>query len=106
MIGILKAIGTSNKSITQLFIYNASYIIINGLIWGNILGLGICVIQHFTGFIKMNQENYYLSEAPVNFDIWSILLINIGTLAICTIIMLLPTRLISRISPIKAIRFE
>ncbi|HRB93348.1 MAG TPA: ABC transporter permease, partial [Chitinophagales bacterium] len=64
------------------------------------------VIQHFTGFIKMNQENYYLSEAPVNFDIWSILLINIGTLAICTIIMLLPTRLISRISPIKAIRFE
>lgn len=106
MIGILKSLGANNKSITKVFIYNAAYIILNGLFWGNILGLGICLLQHFTGFIKLNEENYYLSVAPVYFNIWGIILINIGTLLICTVILLLPTRLISRISPMKAIRFE
>lgn len=106
MIGILKSLGANNKSITKVFIYNAAYIILNGLFWGNILGLGICLMQHYTGFIKLNEENYYLSVAPVYFNIWAIVLINIGTLLICTVILLLPTRLISRISPMKAIRFE
>lgn len=106
MIGILKSIGASNKSITKVFVYNAAYIILNGLFWGNVMGLGICILQQHFGFIKMNQENYYLSEAPVYFNLLSILLINVGTLLICTFIMLLPTRLISKISPIKAIRFE
>ena len=106
MIGILKSLGANNKSITKVFIYNAAYIILNGLFWGNILGLGICLIQDYTGFIKLNEENYYLSVAPVYFNIWAIGLINIGTLLICTVILLLPTRLISRISPMKAIRFE
>ena len=106
MIGILKSLGANNKSITKVFIYNAAYIILNGLFWGNILGLGICLIQDYTGFIKLNEENYYLSVAPVYFNIWAIVLINIGTLLICTVILLLPTRLISRISPMKAIRFE
>lgn len=106
MIGILKSIGASNKSITKVFVYNAAYIIMNGLFWGNVIGLGVCILQHYFGFIKMNQENYYLSEAPVYFNLLSILLINLGTLVICTLIMLLPTRLISKISPIKAIRFE
>ena len=106
MIGILKSIGANNKSITKIFIYNSAYIILNGLFWGNILGLGICLLQHFTGFIKLNEENYYLSVAPVYFNLWAIFLINIGTLFVCTVILLLPTRLISRISPMKAIRFE
>ncbi|MEZ5055049.1 MAG: ABC transporter permease [Chitinophagales bacterium] len=106
MIGILKSLGASNKSITKVFVYNAAYIILNGLFWGNVMGLGICILQQHFGFIKMNQENYYLSEAPVYFNLLSILLINVGTLLICTFIMLLPTRLISKISPIKAIRFE
>lgn len=106
MIGILKSLGANNESITKVFIYNSAYIILNGLFWGNVIGLGLCLLQHFTGFIKMNQENYYLSEAPVYFNLLGILLINIGTLIICTLILLLPTRLISRISPMKAIRFE
>ena len=96
MIGILKSLGVNDKSITKVFLYNAAYIILNGLFWGNI----------FTGFIKLNEENYYLSEAPVYFNIGAILLINIGTLVICTVILLLPAKLISRISPMKAIRFE
>ncbi|MFN8295400.1 MAG: FtsX-like permease family protein [Chitinophagales bacterium] len=106
MIGILKSLGANNKSISRVFIYNAAYIILNGLFWGNLIGIGICLMQHFTGFIKMNQENYYLSEAPVYFNIPVIVLINIGTLIICTLILVLPTRLISRISPMRAIRFE
>ena len=106
MIGILKSLGANDKSITKVFLYNAAYIILNGLFWGNIFGLGICLLQHFTGFIKLNEENYYLSEAPVYFNIGAILLINIGTLVICTVILLLPAKLISRISPMKAIRFE
>ncbi|HOU46426.1 MAG TPA: ABC transporter permease [Chitinophagales bacterium] len=106
MIGILKSLGATNKSITKIFLYNAAYIILHGLLWGNILGIGICALQHFTGFIKLNEENYYLSVAPVYFNWLGIIVINIGTLLICTFILLLPTRLISRISPMKAIRFR
>lgn len=106
MIGILKSMGANNKSISKVFIYNTAYIIMNGLFWGNLIGLGICITQYYTGIIKLNEANYYLSVAPVYFDIKSIIFINLGTLFICTIVMLLPTRLISRISPMKAIRFE
>lgn len=106
MIGILKAIGATNNQVTNIFLIQAAYIIFIGLLVGNFIGLSICTIQYFTGFIKLNQENYYLKEAPVYFNILGIILINIGTLVICTLILLLPTRLISRISPMKAIRFE
>ncbi|HMW12540.1 MAG: ABC transporter permease [Chitinophagales bacterium] len=106
MIGILKALGANSKSITNIFLYNASYIILNGLFWGNLFGIGLCLLQRFTGFIKLNEENYYLSVAPVDFNIIAILLINAGTLVICTLVLLLPTQLINKISPIKAIRFE
>ena len=106
MIGILKSMGANNGTISKIFIYNAAYIILNGLFWGNIIGLGICLLQYHTGFIKLNEENYYLSVAPVYFNVWAIVLINLGTLLICTLILLLPARLISRISPMKAIRFE
>ena len=106
MIGILKSLGATNKSISKVFIYNATYIILNGLFWGNLIGITICVIQHFTGFIKLNEENYYLSVAPVYFNFFAILLINLSTLFICTLILLIPVQLISRISPMKAIRFD
>jgi len=106
MIGILKSLGATNKSITKIFMYNSAYIILNGLFWGNVIGLGICLFQHFTGFIQLNEENYYLSVAPVEFNLAGVILINTGTLLICMLILLLPTRLISRISPMKAIRFD
>lgn len=106
MIGILKALGASSNQVSKIFLIQAAYIIIIGLLAGNFLGLSICTLQYFTGFIKLNQENYYLKEAPVYFNILGIVLINIGTLVICTLILLLPTRLISRISPMKAIRFD
>lgn len=106
MIGVLKSMGAKNNQISKIFIYNAAYIILNGLFWGNIIGLGFCILQQYTGMIKLNEENYYLSVAPVYFNVLGIVIINIGTLVICTAILLLPTRLISRISPMKAIRFD
>ena len=106
MIGILKSLGATNQSITKVFLYNSAYIILNGLFWGNLMGIGLCLVQHYTGFIKLNEENYYLSVAPVYFNLTAILLINAITMIICTLILLLPTQLISRISPMKAIRFE
>lgn len=106
MIGILKSLGSNNASIYKVFIYNAIFIILNGLFWGNLLGLGLCAIQHFTGFIKLNEENYYLSVAPVYFNILAIVIINIATLLICTLTLILPVRLINKISPMKAIRFD
>ncbi len=106
MIGILKALGADNSSISTLFIYNALYIIVYGLLWGNIIGLGFCVIQHYTGIIKLNEANYYLSVAPIYFNIPFILAVNVGTVVICMLILLVPVQLISNISPLKSIRFE
>jgi lipoprotein-releasing system permease protein len=106
MIGTMKALGSSNRSISKIFVYNASWYIIRGLIIGNILAIGLGILQQQTGFIKMNQETYFMSTVPVHLEIWYILAIDLGTLVICTIAMLLPSMIISKISPVKAIRFK
>lgn len=106
MIGILKALGTTNIGIRKIFIYNAAYIIGKGLIWGNIIAIGLCLIQSLTGLIKLNQESYYVSEIPINLEILHLFLINIGTLIICTLMILIPTYIITKIKPLKAIRFN
>ena len=106
MIGIFKALGSKNKSIRKIFLYNALYIIGKGLIWGNLIGLGLLAFQKFTGFITLDETTYYMPIVPVNFDILHILMINIGTMFICLLFLLLPSFLITRISPVNAIRFE
>lgn len=106
MIGILKALGASTRKIEKIFIYQASYIIFYGLILGNSLAMILCLIQRYTGIIKLNEENYYLSEVPVYFDIPKILIVNILTFVICFLVLYIPSRIIGRISPIKAIRFD
>lgn len=106
MIGILKAMGAGNASLMKIFIYNALYLIGIGLLLGNILGIGIGVLQQQTHFIKLDQTNYYLSFVPVEFHVMDILLLNIGTAAICTFVLLVPAMLIGKISPLKAIRFK
>ncbi len=106
MIGLLKAFGAQNVSIRKVFIYNAIYIIGKGLFWGNLIGIGLCVLQLKTGFIKLNQESYYISQVPINFQISHLLIINTGTLIICTLMLIVPTFIITKISPLKAIRFS
>jgi len=106
MIGLLKAFGTQNRSIRKVFIYNAVYIIGKGLLWGNLIAIGLCLLQLKTGIFKLNQESYYISQVPINLQISHLLIINFGTLLICTLMLIIPTFIITRISPLKAIRYS
>ena len=106
MIGTLKAIGATNYTIRKIFLYNAAYIIGLGLFWGNVLGLGLCFLQKQFGFIKLPEESYYISVAPIEFNWLFILGINLGTMIVCLIMVELPSYLVTRIQPIKTIRFE
>jgi len=106
MIGLLKALGSTNWQVRKIFLYNAGYIIFFGLIIGNILGLGLCYLQDKTHFITLDEANYYLSYAPVLFQWKHILIINIGSFLITILFLILPTYLITMISPIKVLRFE
>ena len=106
MIGILKALGSSNWSIRKLFLYNASYLILLGLFWGNLIGLGFLFIQKQFKVLEMNPDVYYVTEAPVYINWTYILGLNIGTLLLCLLMLLIPSYIITKISPVKAIRFE
>jgi lipoprotein-releasing system permease protein len=106
MIGVLKALGSDNWSIRKLFLYNASYIIFRGLFWGNLIGISILLIQYYFGVITLNPETYYVKEAPVSINGWHILLLNFGTLLLCVLMLIIPSWIITKISPVKAIKFE
>ena len=106
MIGIMKALGASNFSIRRIFLYYSAVIIGIGLLIGNVFGIGLCLIQKYFHVIKLQQDSYYLSFAPVEMN-WSwIAILNLGTILITIILLILPSILVSRISPVKAIRFE
>jgi lipoprotein-releasing system permease protein len=106
MIGILKALGANNWAVRKIFLYNAFYLITKGLFWGNSIGIGLLLIQQKFGIIKLDPENYYVNQAPVYLDFGYILLLNLGTIIICLLILLIPSYIITKISPIKAIRFD
>ena len=106
MIGILKALGSDNWSIRKIFLYNAAYLIGVGLLLGNLLGIGIGFFQHSTQFFKLDQASYFISFVPVQLDWMDILLLNAGTLAICILVMIIPSLLVTKISPVKAITFK
>ncbi|OZV69004.1 ABC transporter permease [Winogradskyella aurantia] len=106
MIGILKALGSTNWSIRKVFLYNASYLIGLGLFWGNLIGLSLLFIQKYFKLFPLNPDTYYVSEAPVYVSLDYIVLLNIGTFLACLFMLLIPSVIISRISPVKAIRFD
>ena len=106
MIGILKAIGANNWTIRKIFLYNASYLIFRGLLWGNLIGIGLLLVQKYFGVIKLNPENYYVTEAPVAINLFSILALNAGTVLVCLLVLIIPSYIITKISPVKAIRFD
>lgn len=106
MIGILKALGAPNWTVRKVFLYNAFYLIVRGLFWGNLIGIGLILVQQQFGVIKLNPENYYVNEAPVDLNLWYVLLLNIGTVAVCLVVLLVPSYIITKISPVKAIRFD
>lgn len=106
MIGILTSLGMSHSSIRGIFLVHAGYIILYGLVMGNILGLSIAWLQQETGFIKLDEANYYLDSAPILLEWGPILWINAGTFAVTLVTLILPTYLVTRISPVKALRFS
>ncbi|HEY0769766.1 MAG TPA: FtsX-like permease family protein [Sphingobacteriaceae bacterium] len=106
MIGILKAMGGTNWSIRKIFLYNAAYLIGLGMLLGNILGIGLALFQKNTHFFKLDQASYYIKFVPVQPDVPDILLLNAGTLVICLLVLLIPSMLVTRISPLKAISFK
>lgn len=106
MIGLLKALGGGDPLIRSVFIYNGINLIFKGLLFGNIIGLGLCFLQYKFGLIKLNPQDYYMSVVPISWHWDIIVILNLLTLLVVTLVLLLPTIIISRISPIKAIRFD
>jgi lipoprotein-releasing system permease protein len=106
MIGILKALGSTDWSVRKVFLYNAGYIICVGLFFGNLLGVGLLLIQKYGKVITLDPSTYYVTEAPVYVDLGFIVLLNVGTLLLCLLMLLIPSYMVTKISPVKAIRFE
>ncbi|MCW3806827.1 ABC transporter permease [Plebeiibacterium marinum] len=106
MIGILKALGKQNWNIRKVFIYLATFIIAKGMIWGNIIGIAICILQHQFGIIHLDPDNYYLDSVPVFIQPLPIVYLNIATIIISYLMMIGPSYLITRITPVEAIRFD
>lgn len=107
MIGILKALGSSNWSIRKMFLYNAAYLVGLGLFWGNLIGISLLVLQNQFGWLQFpNPEEYYMTVIPVHIALDYIILLNVGTFIACLIMLLIPSIIISKISPVKAIKFQ
>ncbi|RZT91142.1 lipoprotein-releasing system permease protein [Ancylomarina subtilis] len=106
MIGILKALGTDNWSVRKIFLYQSAMIIGKGMILGNLIGIGVCLIQYHFQLISLDPVNYYLDTVPINLDILHLLLLNIGTLIATVSMLIVPSYWITRITPSKAIKFD
>jgi lipoprotein-releasing system permease protein len=106
MIGILKALGIRDKDLRKLFVNLTARIIARGLLWGNIAGIGIALLQHWTKILPLDEESYYISFVPISLNVMHILLINAGTFLVCLLMVLIPGYIIGRITPVKAIGFR
>lgn len=106
MIGILKSLGSQNWSVQKVFLYNAMYLILRGLFWGNIIGLVLLFAQKTFNLFPLNPEVYHVSSVPVFIQLWHVVILNIGTFVLCLFMLVLPSYVITKISPVKAMRFE
>ncbi|MFN3447001.1 MAG: ABC transporter permease, partial [Bacteroidia bacterium] len=106
MIGMLKAMGSNNKQVQRIFVFMAARLISKGLLIGNSVGLLICVTQYYLGWIKLDEEAYFLNQVPIYLNAIDVLWINAGAFVLCVLIMLLPAQFVSKITPVKAIKFQ
>lgn len=106
MIGLLKSIGMTNFSLQKIFLYRSAIIVLRGMFWGNVIGIGCCLLQQHFGIFKLNPADYYFSIAPVKLDLISVLLLNIGSFILIVFMQILPSMFIAKISPDKTIRFN
>ncbi|MCR5678886.1 MAG: FtsX-like permease family protein [Prevotella sp.] len=106
MIGVLKALGARNSMIRRTFLWFSAFIIGRGLLWGNIIGIGIVLIQQLTGIVRLDPQTYYVSEAPMELNLLLVLLLNVATLVVCILVLVGPSYLVSRIRPARSMRYE
>jgi lipoprotein-releasing system permease protein len=106
MVGILKAMGAADALIQKIFLYHATVITFSGIGIGFVLGIGICLLQQYTGFITLDESSYYVSVAPVYIIWWQVLAVCVVTAIVCYLALIIPTWLIKKINPVKAIQFR
>ena len=106
MIGILKALGAKNGQIRHIFLWFATFVLAKGLLWGNLVGLGIIALQHYTGFVTLDAQTYYVSKVPVEVSWPIVIALNLGTLLICVAVLVIPSYLVSHIHPAKSMHYE
>jgi len=106
MIGILKAVGAKDVSIRKIFLYNGAFLISRGMLWGNLIGIALCVLQYYFKIFKLDQESYYIEYVPVSLNVWYLILLNIGSMVITFIMLIVPSMVISKIKPINSIKFN
>jgi len=106
LIGMLKAIGASDWNIRHIFIYNSLQIILGGLFWGNLIAVSLSLLQIRFNFLKLDEAIYFMNFVPINIELFSLFLINLGTIIICYLILVIPSAVIAKISPAKSIKFE
>ncbi|MDD3687478.1 MAG: ABC transporter permease [Bacteroidales bacterium] len=106
MIGILKSMGATNYKVGKVFVHVSGFLISRGLLIGNVIGIGLCLLQKYTGIITLDPESYYVAVVPVNINLWHILWLNVGTLVITVAMMILPSMIVSKINPADSIRFN
>ena len=105
-VGLLKSLGANNRSIRRIFLHQAAYLLLRGLLIGNVLALTLSWLQYHFNLIKLNPEVYYLDAVPIELSFWNFILINALTFSTCMAALLLPSSVVSRISPIKALKFQ
>jgi len=106
MIGLIKALGGTNGLLSNIFVFNAIWLVGKGLLIGNIIGISLALFQNYTGIIQLDPETYFIARVPVNLNLFHVLLLNAGTVFICFVTLLIPALYVSRISPITALRYE
>lgn len=105
-IGVLKAMGTQNWALRKIFLHVSGYVILKGMFWGNLIGLGICYLQSTYKIMALPQESYYMEYVPVSVHLGQVITLNVGSFIICTLVLIVPTMVISSITPVKAIKYE
>lgn len=106
MIGTMKSLGATNFTIRKIFLYHAGFLITRGLLWGNLIGIGLCVLQQSFGLITLDAASYYVSTVPVNLNLLHLLILNIGTMLITVLMLIVPSMLVTRISPSEAMNIN
>lgn len=105
-IGLVKALGSTSWSVQKIFLYQAGFLIARGMFWGNLIGISICLLQEYFTIIPLNPEIYYLNAVPIELNIWHLVILNAGTLLVCLLAMILPSLVISKITPVKSLKFN